>query len=277
MPTVLADSPEHPALAPFALLRSPAAVRRSADFVAEGRGLVAAVLARADLKPRALLLSPAARAALERAGVGWPAALSVVVAEPAVQRAFGGHRFHQGALALVERPPPRTLADLAPPCAGAGPWLALERVTNPDNVGALLRTAAALGARAALLDRRSADPLYRKALRASLGAALAFPWARVADLPGTLCDLARAGARVLALVPDPRAEDLRAYAARGAPRGPEVLVLGSEGEGLRPGTLAVATHRLALRMQAGVDSLNVNAAAAVALALLDPQARSPAA
>ncbi len=253
------------ARSPFGALRDPAQVAAADYFVAEGRRLVRLVLEQPGLEVRALLLSEQARQSLENEGVVVPASLDVWVAAPAVQRLVGGHRFHQGALALVTRPKVRGEGHLPALLRTGRPLLALECVTNPDNVGALMRTAAALGASGVVLDARSGDPLYRKALRNSVGAALTLPWVRVAALTTALAELRRRGARVIGLCCEPGAQDLRRLGSAPDPQRVDVILVGAEGAGLSASARAACDVLAHIAMQGGMDSLNVNAAAAIAL------------
>ena len=154
--------------------------------------------------------------------------------------------------ALMEPAGPRTL-------------LALEGVTDPDNVGAVFRNAAAFGVAGVLLSSHCADPLYRKAIRVSMGATLSLPFAQVPDWPATLVALRHAGYRLVALCPGAEAEDIVQVAAQ-VPRRPRLaLLLGAEGAGLSGATRAAADVEVRIPMAAGVDSLNVAAACGIAL------------
>ena len=148
--------------------------------------------------------------------------------------------------------------------------LALEGVANPENVGALFRSALALGGSAALLAPGCADPLYRKAVRASMGAAFALPYARATeDWPADLSRLRAAGWAVIALAlrPDAAAPGaaLQAAAAAGGASAGVVLLVGAEGPGLSDGAIECASAVAAIPMAPGADSLNVGACAAIAL------------
>ena len=142
----------------------------------------------------------------------------------------------------------------------------LERVANADNVGGIFRNAAAFDADAVLLDRESTDPLYRKAIRTSIGTTLMVPFARAEPWPQVLRMLADRGCATLALTPASTAPPLAAAIADAAAGSrPVALVLGHEGEGLTADALDACTHRARIPIAVGVDSLNVAAAAAVAL------------
>jgi tRNA G18 (ribose-2'-O)-methylase SpoU len=171
--------------------------------------------------------------------------------------------FHQGCLALARRPAPRRVEEVVGAPTGPGLWLVLEGVTDPDNVGTLFRSGAAFGVRAVLIGPASAHPLYRKALRTSLGTVLGVPFAEAGDWEADLARLAAAGIERVALTPDATAPSLAEAVARAGPR--VALLLGSEERGLSPGTLATAEIRARIPLAAEVDSLNVAAAGAIAL------------
>jgi len=142
----------------------------------------------------------------------------------------------------------------------------LEGVFNLDNIGGIFRNSMALGGRAVLLCPRSVDPLYRKAIRTSMGATLVVPFARTDDLGALLDGLKEAGFEILALDPAEDGVDLDDLAASEV--GPAALLLGTEGEGLSEEALARADRRVRIAMEPGVDSLNVSVAAGIALARL---------
>lgn len=143
--------------------------------------------------------------------------------------------------------------------------LVLEDLVDHGNVGAIFRCAAALGVDAVLLSPRCADPLYRRAVKVSMGAVFAIPYARMTDWHNDLGRLRAAGFTLLALTPDQSAVPLEK-----APAGDRVaLMLGSEGDGLSSHWLREADEPVRITMSpaamnAGVDSLNVVAAAAIA-------------
>jgi tRNA G18 (ribose-2'-O)-methylase SpoU len=139
----------------------------------------------------------------------------------------------------------------------------LERVGNADNVGAIFRNAAAFGADGVLLDTRSTDPFYRKAIRTSMAATLQVPFARTADWPGALDRLRQHGVSLLAMTPAPDAPPLRDVAGLAHAR--LAIVVGHEGDGLTDEAIARCDRRARIPIAPGVDSLNVATAVAVAL------------
>ncbi len=138
----------------------------------------------------------------------------------------------------------------------------MEAVNDHTNIGAIFRSAAALGMDAVLLSPDCADPLYRRSVKVSMGAVFAVPYARLESWPGDLRTVREAGFRLLALTPDGAAGSLDEVAAHRMER--VALMLGAEGDGLTPRALAAADLPVRIPMAHGVDSLNVGAAAAVA-------------
>ncbi len=137
----------------------------------------------------------------------------------------------------------------------------VEGVTDNENVGGLFRNAAAFGVAGVVLDATSADPLYRRSVRVSMGHVLRLPFTRVPDATAAIGTLRGLGFEVLALTPAAGAEEIRTVAATDR----RVLLVGAEGPGLSARALAAADRRVRIAMAAGVDSLNVATAAAVAL------------
>jgi len=256
MPEHINDASD-PRLDAYRLVGDAAALEREGLFVAEGRIVVERLLEDGRFAVHSVLVTPPALAALGPALDRRPGT-AVCVCDPALLREITGFDFHRGCLALALRPP--AAADL--PLA-ASRVLALEGVSNPDNVGGLFRTACAFGVDAVILDRVTADPLYRKAIRTSMAATLRVPFVRVDPWVDGLASLRASGLRVVALTPHPDATTLDDYAARGDRR--VVLAVGSEGFGLSHESLALADARVRIPIDSRADSLNVVTAAAIAL------------
>lgn len=253
--------PADPRIAGYRLACDGERRRREGLFLAEGRLLVRRLLETRRFPVRSLLLTPAALDDLRDAlGCG----SAVHVASSATIRAVVGFKFHRGCLALGVRGEPLPPDALTSP-RGPRTLLALEGVTDPENVGAVFRNAAAFGVAGVLLSRDCADPLYRKALRVSMGATLSLPFARVPDWPAALADLRRAGYHLLALCPGSEAEDIAAVAEQTSRWPRRALLLGAEARGLAAGTRAAADVLVRIPMAPGTDSLNVAAACGIAL------------
>jgi tRNA G18 (ribose-2'-O)-methylase SpoU len=247
-----------PRLAPFRDVGRPAALETAGLFVAEGRMVVRRLIEDAEFPPVAILVTEAARDALS--GALESVSAPVYVCEQRIVNAITGFNFHRGCLALAERRPSTASLDAF---AGASRLLALEGVANPDNIGGLFRTASALAVDGVVLDAASGDPFYRKAIRTSMAATLRVPFVRTGDLPAALATLRSNGFRIVALTPAAGAQSIDALAQ--ARRDRLVLMLGSEGSGLTPGTLALADIRARITIDPRADSLNVVVAAGIAL------------
>lgn len=185
-----------------------------------------------------------------------------LISQPLV-RAVAGYDFHRGVLAAADRAP---LPDPSGLLAGAGLLLLAEGVNDHENLGALFRNAAAFGADGVLLDPTSADPLYRRSIRVSMGHALRLPFTRMTDWPATIGRLQERGFEVLALTPDAVAEDVRQVQRRPL----QAVLVGTEGRGLSPAALRTADRCVRIPLSSGVDSLNVATAAAILLHQLAP-------
>ena len=250
----------------------PGRARRSAaddrgTIVVEGHVAIRRLLA-SPLVVRSLLLGPRGARLLadDLAGVTAPA----YVADPEVVAAIVGFDLHRGAVAVAERPAARTSEDVL---AGAEVVAVLEGVNDRENLGAVARSAVALGVDALLLSPDCADPLSRRSIRVSMGHVLALPTARLAPWPEALARLGAGRWTVVALTPHPGAPALPAVLAGLADR--VALLLGAEGPGLSAGALGAATQVARIPMVPGVDSLNVSHAAAIAFAAAGRADRQP--
>ena len=267
MPVDRITSADDPRVQDYRAVREPELVRRRGLFIAEGRLVVGRLLALPRSTIRSILVSEAGLAALrEQAADGLDARpeLPLYLAAPDVIDAIGGFHFHRGCLAIAERPPavdPRTLIAAAAP---GRPLVVLEAIAQADNVGSILRNAQAFGAAGVLLDPASVDPLYRKALRTAMGAALVVPWARLEPWPDALARLRHAGIVLAALTPRATAQPLDAFVSAHTGRAVALLV-GAEGPGLQDATLALADVPVRIPMAPGADSVNVATATGIAL------------
>ena len=199
------------------------------------------------------------------------ASIPVYAAHADVRKTLTGMGVALDIMALFERPSPLKLDELL---ATARHLLVVEDVDNPTNIGAIIRSAAAFGIDGVILDRNSADPLARRALRVSMGTAFSMRYSRVIDASSTLSALRDAGYIVCGLTPRSDALNIREVGA-GLPQNAKVaIVLGSERAGLSPEALAAVNFMVKIPMADGVDSLNVAAAAAVACHALIPESRA---
>jgi len=180
-----------------------------------------------------------------------------VVSEELAEEVTGFH-VHRGALASLERAPLPRVADVL---ADARTVVVLEDVVDHTNVGAIFRSAAALGVDAIVLSPRCADPLYRRSIKVAMGAVFSVPYARMEGWYDGLAELSDAGFTTVALTPAEDAVEIE-DAVRGLDK--VALLMGSEGPGLSRRWMETAARRAVIPMAAGIDSLNVAAATAVA-------------
>jgi tRNA G18 (ribose-2'-O)-methylase SpoU len=258
------SDPSDPRLDDYRNLTDAQLRARAGAFIAESE-LVVRRLLQSRFPTRSLLIAESARHRLDKLPV--PDSTPVYIAPDDMLRQVVGFHFHRGVLAAGERLPPPPLPDVL---SSARLFVVLENTANTDNMGAVFRNTACLVGRGAavLLSPGCCDPLYRKALRVSIGYALTVPFTHAEPWPQALSQVAQAGFTVLALTPDPHAEPVEAL-----PRGGRyALLLGAEGPGLSPGAFAHAARRVRIPMAEGADSLNVATAAAIALSrFAEPQ------
>lgn len=226
-------------------------------FVAEGRLVVRRLIELQQWDIASVLLTQHAADALEDVLPLCHAPIYLV--DQLVMNGLAGFNIHRGCLALVQRPVPPTLDRVA--TGSLSRVLMLEGVNNPDNVGGLFRSAAAFGVELVVLGPNSGDPLYRKAIRTSMGASLSVPFATAPQWPGAIRDLRLDGFTVVALTPHRTSAPLREI----FPHSKLALLVGSEGTGLTDEAMRTATLRIRIPTTADVDSLNVTTAASIAM------------
>ncbi|OBH19444.1 RNA methyltransferase [Mycolicibacter terrae] len=225
--------------------------------IAEGVLVVQRMLA-SRFTPRALLGTDRRLTELGDDLTGCDAPYFRVSAE--VMAEVVGFHLNRGVLAAASRVSEPTVADLV---TGARTIAVLEGVNDHENLGSIFRNGAGLGVDAVVFGPGCADPLYRRAVRVSMGHALLVPFARSADWPKDLAMLRERGFRLLAMTPDPRADALSTAMAK--VRGEPVAVLvGAEGPGLSEKAMRASDMRVRIPMSRGTDSLNVATAAALA-------------
>ncbi|MCC2333446.1 TrmH family RNA methyltransferase [Cellulomonas wangsupingiae] len=235
-------------------------------YIAESSTVLGRAL-RAGHRPRSVLLAPRWLPDLEAMldEVPGDEPVTVYVADEPVLEAITGFHVHRGALAAMHRPDLPSVADVlagARGGTGARRVAVLEDLVDHTNVGAAFRSAAALGVDAVLVTPRCADPLYRRSVRVSMGTVFQVPWTRIDPWPGGIATLRDAGFVTASLALSDDAVSLDDLVADPPER--LALVLGAEGDGLKPATVAAGDVTVRIPMAGGVDSLNVAAAAAVA-------------
>lgn len=259
------ESAGDPRIADYRNVRDADLRVRDGLFMTEGRLNVKRLITVSPYRTRSVFVTEAAlngiRPALEQLGAQTP----IYVAAPPLLCAVVGYAMHRGCLAAGERGPEPDLSTFLSSVVDRDrphTLLVLEDVTNSENVGAIFRNALALGADGVLLTRRCVDPLYRRSIRVSMGAALRVPYARALDGPTALAALASAGFTSVALH---TGGDATPLARSGAAPRRLALWLGSEGSGLSAAVLAGVDRRVAIPMAPGADSLNVATACGIAL------------
>lgn len=247
-----------PDLAPYRTMREQRAHRAERIFVAEGgkvvRRLLASPIEVLSVLVPAKWLEDYGRL-LEAHGGDFP----VYVAPKALLETLTGYPMYQGVLALGRIPAAPALAEVLAAAPAPRFFVALDGLANAENVGALVRNAAALGAQAFITGETCASPWLRRAVHTSMGALFRLPVIETSSLVDTLHALRAAG--VACVGAHPHAEELLLPAVDLS--GDVCLVLGSEGDGLRAEVRAACDRCAAVPMAAGVDSLNVVSAAAV--------------
>lgn len=265
MPILRIDDRHDPRLADYRSLTD-VALRRVLEpegglYIAESAKVIARAIA-AGHRPRSVLVQEKWLDDVTDLAGDAP----VYVVSDEVAEDVTGYAVHRGALAAMHRP---ALPPVADTVAGARLVLVLEDIVDHTNVGAAFRAAAGIGADAVLVTPRCADPLYRRSVRVSMGTVFQVPWTRLPAWPEAGAVLHDAGLHLAALALTAGAVPLDAFAAARPER--VALIMGAEGDGLSRRALQAADTVVTIPMAGGVDSLNVAAAAAVALWELRPR------
>lgn len=258
-PAIRVTDPDDPRIAPYRAIRERDLVRGGKRFIAEGTSVLRVLAGQRRFAVESALILENRLAGVADIVASLPADVPVHVAAPDVMDAIAGFPMHRGVLAVGQR---RADADTPPDPGTARDWrtiVALCGLSNHDNMGAIFRNAAALGADAVLMDAQSCDPLYRKAIRVSVGGVLTVPWHRFETADAMIDWLAAAGFALAGLSPA-GATALEDW----EPPARAALVLGTEGPGL-PEPILDRTKTLRIAMAKGFDSLNVATCAALVL------------
>lgn len=237
-------------------LRSRVEVERGL-FMAESYEVISRAI-EAGMAPRSFLMSEKWLEKFAPLYARFPDVPVYVGKEPLIEQ-LTGFRLHRGALAAMQRP---VLPEVAEVLRPARTVAVIEDIVDHTNVGAMFRSAAALGVDAVLVTPQCADPLYRRSIRVSMGTVFQVPWTRLEAWPSGGVDLLHeADFDVLALALTDGAVPLDRIDL--GPDRKVAVVLGAEGHGLKPETLSAVDDHVVIPMAGGVDSLNVAAASAV--------------
>jgi len=262
------DDPDDPRLADYRDLRD-VELRKSLEaaqglFLAEGEKVVRRARA-AGHAARSFLMAPRWLPGLADVLAASDAPCYVVSEQLA--EAVTGFHVHRGALASLHRrplPPVSQVLEQASAMAAGrrrARVVVLEGLVDHGNVGSAFRNAAALGVGAVIVTRTCADPLYRRAIKTSMGNVFSVPWTRSGPMPELFADLRAHGYTTAALTLSDDALTLDDLVGLDLPA--LAMIFGTEGQGVHPKTAAACDHRVKIPMEPGVDSLNVAAATAV--------------
>lgn len=256
---------DDPRVQPFQVISQGRSAEFPELFVAEGRWMVERLLA-SRFEVESVLVAESRLAQWEAT---LPDGTSLLVMETGLLQDLLGYNFHRGVVALGRRAPWRDLPVETPADTGADPprlpvWVACPRVINPENLGSIIRSAAAFGALGVICGEGCADPFSRRTIRVSAGNVFRIPIVQPADVLSLINRLRKEeGWQALGTVSSDSnsAEDLASF----RPEGPSILLMGSEDFGLEPNEIASTDRRLYIPMHGGTDSLNVAVATAVCL------------
>ncbi len=257
-PTLITD-PDDPRVAAYRDVRERDLVGREGLFIAEGEVVVRVLLRRSIHAPVSLLVAEKRVAGLADLIASLPEDVPVYAASQAVMDGIAGFHIHRGILAVGRRAPALAPGALLGGAAGRALVVVLFGIANHDNMGGIFRNAAAFGAHAVLLDSDCCDPLYRKAIRVSVGAALTVPFARLGRGEDALDRLAAHGFAALALSPAGTATLAEATRTERV-----AALFGTEGPGLPEAVLARA-RTVRIPMAGDLDSLNVATSSGIVL------------
>jgi tRNA G18 (ribose-2'-O)-methylase SpoU len=268
-PPVPVDDPDDPRIAAYRDIRERDLVGRQGQFVAEGEVVLRLLVRAPRMQTVSVLVADKRVVGLAETLAALPGDVPVYAAAQPVLDAIAGFSLHRGILALGRQRHLPSADELLIGLPSRAVVLGLHGIANHDNMGALFRNAAAFGAHAVLLDSTSCDPLYRKAIRVSVGAALTVPFARLPKNTDMLDLLTRHDVMPLALSPTGRTTLAALH-----PPDRAGLILGAEGPGL-PREMLDRACSVSIPMAHGFDSLNVAVSAGIVLHHLAFSAGTP--
>lgn len=258
MPIAVSD-PDDPRIEPYRAVRERDLVGRQHRFIAEGEVVLRVLLKQSHFDIESLLLAENRVESLSDALAMLPPKVPVYTAGREVMDAIVGFPIHRGILAVARRAPLPPVEEFLARLPEEALVVGLIGLANHDNVGGIFRNAAAFGAKGILLDQESCDPLYRKAIRVSVGGALVVPFTRAASADAMVQALQAASFDVIALSPSGQE-----VLSQVKPSRRTALLLGAEGPGLPPDLMA-RTRTASIPMSGGFDSLNVATTSGIAL------------
>jgi tRNA G18 (ribose-2'-O)-methylase SpoU len=229
-------------------------------FVAEGEKVVRRLLA-SSLQIRSLLITEEWLGVLENSGDVHRRVPEAFVAPKALLEEIVGYNLHQGIMGIAALPQNRSIADIVGSSTSPRLFVALDGLVNSENVGVIVRNCAAFGVDGIIVGETSSSPYLRRSVRNSMGTVFTMEVAHVANLAESLLELQESfGFKTLAADPNGSSE-LAEYPFSGD----SCIVLGNEGDGIRPSVLNACSYHLAIPMMNGTDSVNVGSASAIFL------------
>ncbi|MEK1889112.1 MAG: RNA methyltransferase [Phyllobacterium sp.] len=253
------DDPGDERLAPYRDVRERDLVGRDGRFIAEGKVVLNVLLTSPHFAAESLLILENRISGLSEQLPLCPPDIPIYCVNRGTMDTIAGFPMHRGILAIGRRSKPHSVDTLLAAMPGEALVVVLCGLSNHDNMGSIFRNAAAFEADCIIMDETSCDPLYRKAIRVSVGAVLKVPFARGGSIEAIISKLQTEGIAIFALSP---AGTKSIYDAQPAPR--TALLLGTEGEGL-PQALLERLQTVRIPMSKGFDSLNVATASGIAL------------
>lgn len=248
-------------LEPYRFMRERDVAGRGDRFIAEGKVVLNCLAKSHDFQADSLLILESRLAGISELLERFPPHLPIYVTGQDVMDGIAGFHVHRGILASGIRIRRQAMTDMVRECRDDALVVVLSGISNHDNVGGIFRNAAAFGAGAVILDDQCCNPLYRKALRVSVGGILTVPWTMGGTAEGIAGTLLAAGFSLFALSPTGR-KDIRSLPVSGK----RAIFLGSEGHGLSP-SITGSLETFQIPMKGDFDSLNVSTASAIAMML----------
>ena len=248
-------------LEPYRFVRERDVAGRGQRFIAEGKVVLSCLATSQDFQAESLLILESRLNGLVALLGKFADTLPTYVVGQSLMDQISGFHVHRGILASGVRIRRHSVPDLVSDMPDDALVVVLSNISNHDNVGGIFRNAAAFGAHAVILDEQCCNPLYRKALRVSVGGVLRVPWVLDGSAEVIAANLSNAGFALCALSPS-GFEDIRTIPAKGK----RAVFLGSEGDGLSPSILrSLKTYRIPI--EDDFDSLNVATASGIAMML----------
>lgn len=257
MPRIAIESLDDPRIAVFANLKDRELAARHGKFIAEGQFVVERLL-RSRFKTAAVFAAERCADEFEKLV---PADVDFYVAPQQLMDQVIGYRFHTGVLAAGVREPSRALSDVVP-ADGEALILVLPEPNNNENLGGLIRVAAAFGATGILLGERACDPFFRQTIRVSMGTIFSMPIVQSRDI---LADLRQLGAMNVTRIATVLDEDAKPLAAAHFSSKRLAVLFGNEAQGLERGQVQLCDEKITIPMKLGTDSLNVAVSAGIIL------------